>query len=391
MTIPSKTFPQFTGDMTTQWGAAIGQVPSLSPGSMLLSIFESVAAQLDFLQAVAQAITLLSRASTSVGSDLDTWMADFNFPRLPATFAVGPVVLLRNSPAPAVVGVQAATLNSSGVYIGGGLVQTTGGAIVYQLIPDTAQAAYNAVSNTYQFSIGSTAITATAQALVAGASYNVSAGPPGLSQLGSQMAGVDSVENLVPIDDGSDAEPDPAFRARFILYLSTLARGTKAAILAAAAVQQGLNQATQENVLTGGQIQLGSFTVFTDDGTGAPPASLLTTVYGAIDRVRAFSVQPFSVGPNILNALISLSVRLAPNILLGTVQALIQAAVAEAVSNLNTNDTLFVQTVNSAAMTVAGVVAVQPGTTINGLASDLVPAPSFEIRSGVNSISVGQY
>lgn len=390
MTIPSKTFPQMVQDMVTQWGSSTGRTPSLTQGSMILAIFESVAAQLDFLQAMAQAITLLSRAATSTGGDLDTWMADFNFARLSATFAVGPVQLLRNTPAAATISVPAATLNSSGVYIGGGLVQTVGGAIVYQLIPDATQSSYNATSNSYQFPVGATSITATAQAVSSGSAYNVTVG--NLSQLGSQMSGVDAATNTVPISNGVDAETDAAFRARFVLYLSTLAKATKSAILAACqGVQQGLQIATQENVTAAGTPLNGSFTVFVDDGTGHPPQSLLNTVYAAADSVRAFSVQPFVVGPNILTATIVLAVRLAPGYTLGALQTAVVSAVAAVVNQLATNATLFVSAVNAAASSVVGVVAVQSGTTINGFAADLVPPPSYEIRTSATTITVGSY
>lgn len=389
MTIPSKSFPQFVQDMITFWGGAIGRTPQLSAGSMLLSVFESVTAQLDFLQAQAQAIVNLSRAATSEDGDLDTWMADFNFGRLPATFAVGPVVLQRNTPAAATIGVSAAQL-IGGVFVGGGLVQTIGGAITFQLIPDTAQASYNQTSNIYQFPIGSSSITVTAQAVVSGSTSNVSAGA--IAQIGSQMAGVDTVTNIVPINNGVDQESDPNFRARFILYISTLAKATKAAILAAAGgVQQGLQTAAQENVLANGSPQPGSFTVFVDDGTGSPPQSLLATVFAAVDAVRGFSIQPFVAPPNIVLATIVLAVRPGAGATLGALQAPVQAAIAAAVEALSTNDILFVQTVNDAAMSVAGVIAVQSGTTINGFAADLEPTAGFEVRTNTGIISVGSY
>lgn len=390
MTVPSKTFASFVQDMTTQWGASINQSPVLSAGSMLLAIFESVSSQLDFMQAVADAIVLLSRAATSTGGDLDTWMADFNFARLPATYAVGPVELLRNTPASSIVTVPAATLNSSNVYVGGGLVQTLGGAIVYQIVPDTSQTAYSASSNSYQFPIGSTSITVTAQAVTGGSASNVGIGA--LVQLGSQLAGVDASNNTVPINNGVDAEADDAFRSRFVLYLSTLAEATKSAILAACrGVQQGLQVATQENVQANGSALLGSFTVFVDDGTGNPPQSLLNTVYQAADAVRAFSIQPFVSAPNIQTATIVLSVRLAAGYTLGGLQTAIKTAVVAVVNSLNTNDTLFVYAIDTAAGSVPGVVAVQPGTTIDGFASDLTPNQSYEIRTTSSLTTVGSY
>jgi uncharacterized phage protein gp47/JayE len=388
MTIPSKTWGQFVQDMTNAWGASLGIVPVLPPGDFLLAVFESFATQLDFLQAQAFLILTLTRAATSTGADLDTFFADFDFPRLPATFATGPVIFSRNLPASSPTPIGAATL-VGGVYQGGTLVQTVGGANVFRVVPDTTQTTYDPISNNYVLPAGATSLQATVVALVAGSSSNIA---PGALQLGSQLAGIDTVLNQVPIANGVDQESDAAYRARFILYLSTLAKATYSAIIAAAqGVQQGLQISAVENQTPQGTPQLGCFTVFVDNGTGSPGAALLAAVYAAVDVTRAFSIQPFVAAPSIVNATVVLGVRLAAGTTLAAVQALVGAAVAEVADELPAGATLFVSAVEQAALTVPGVLAVQPGTLVNGVAADLVPSPISEVRIALSNVQVGQY
>ena len=104
------------------------------------------------------------------------------------------------------------------------------------------------------------------------------------------------------------------------------------------------------------------------------------------------AVQPFVAGPNVLAVTISLNVRLASGALIGTVGPLVQAAIVASTNILLTAATLFVSAVEAAALSAAGVAAVQPGATLlNGSNADLVPASNQEIRTATGSITVGTY
>ena len=390
MTIPTKTQNQFVGDMIASWGSALQIAPVLPQGDFLLALFESVSTQLTFLQAQAVLILALTRAATSLGPDLDTWMADFNFTRLPATFASGPVVLGSLQPVAAPVFIPAATL-VGGVYQGGTLVQTAGGGVVFTVIPDTTQSAYSAVSNAYIIPAGATSITASVQAVVAGTSGNVAIGS--ITQLGSQQGGVSLVNNLVPFSNGFNAESDAAFRARFILYLGTLAKATYAAILAAAqGVQQGIQVSPVENTTPQGTTQLGSFTVFVDNGTGAPPASLIAAVFAAVDATRAFGIQDYVVAAQTTQVFVVLNIRAAPNYVLGTLQNLVKNAVVAAVNTLAAGAVLTTTLLFQTAMSITGVSEVQTAAiTINGSNTDFVPSPIQEARATSATVTVGTY
>lgn len=379
MTLPTKTIAEFTSDMAATFAAQTGYTGTFTSGDVLLAWWQSVSVQLDYLQAQVQVVLALARAQTSSGPDLDTWMAQFNFFRLPATFATGQQ--------------QFSNAVASGTQVNipvGTIVQTVGAGIQYQLVADDLQASYSAAANAYILPAGQTSVIGTVQALVGGSGSNVLANT--LVQFGTNAPGVSTTTNPEPITNGVDAESDADFRSRFILYLATLAKATRSAILAAAqSVQQGLLINLLENEQPDGTPLLGSFTVIADDGSGAPPLSLLNSIYAAVDAVRAFSVQPFVTGPSQVIATISLTVRIVTGATAATVITAVQNAVAAAVNELAPGDTLYVSTVWQAAVSVASVAAVGPVITINGAQADLIPTPEQEARTTVGDVTVGIY
>lgn len=368
--------------MIATWQAQTGLSVPFTSGDPLLAFWQSVATQLDFLQAQIALVLSLARASTSTGADLDTWMAQFQFFRLQAvpgtaaeTFSINAVSAV-NIPVPA-----------------GTLVQTVGGDILYEVVADTGNPAWNATVNGYILPVGALSVNATVQAVIPGSGSNVAANQ--LTQFGSSVPGIASCTNPSPIINGVNAETDAAFRSRFILYLATLAKATRAAILAAAgSVQQGLLIALLENQQPDGTALLGSFTVIADDGSGNPPVSLLNAIFSAVDAVRAFSVQPFVVPPTSLLAAISLAVHLAttPGLVPAAINTAVQNAIAAMVNQLPPGGRLNGSAIITAALSVTGVLAVNPASiSINGLPSDLIPTIQQEIRTTVSSVIVSNY
>ena len=389
MTISSETPQQAVDSMTAAFASVTGVDPVFVSGDPTLAIFQAASIQFDYLQAVIQTVLALARAQTSTGADLDSWMAQFAFTRLPSTFAEGPVTFSANNPAVNPVNIQAATL-TNGVYSGGTVIQVADGSIQYQVIPNTTLSTYNATSNSYVLAAGQTSLTASAQALVAGSAYNVSASA--LVQIASPLPGIDAVTNGASITNGADPESDAAFRSRFVLYLATLAQATSAAILAAAlSVQQGLQVSLVENQNPGGGTVMGAFTAFVDDGSGSPPSQLITNVFNAVNAARAFSVQPFVSAPNITTGIVVITIRVAGGFNPVTVAAAVKSAITTATDALLAGATWYVSTVEGAALSVLGVTSVQPGTTLNGSNADLTPAANFEVRTAVSHITVGTY
>lgn len=370
--------------MIATWSVQTNTSMIFSDGDPLLAFWQSVAAQLDFLQAQVQLVLSLSRAQTSTGADLDSWMAQFNFTRLPSTYATGQEQFLRLTPA-----------SSNIIVPAGAVVQTVGGGIQYQVVADSDDVNWDAAAGGYILATGQTSITPTVQALLGGTASNVLANT--LTQFGSSVPGIDQVTNPEPITNGVDAESDAAFRSRFILYLATLACATESAIIAAAqGVQQGVLLGIVENAQPNGTPLLGSFTVIADDGSGNPPAALLSAIFNAVDAVRAFSVEPFVVPPTQVSAVIALSINVAASLPSSLTTAIIntnvQNAVAAMVNVLGPGVRLDGSAVITAALSVTGVAAVSPSSvTINGSTADLIPIISQEIRTTTTNVLVSNY
>lgn len=383
MALPSKNFQQFVSDTAAAWAAILGFQPTLQPGDALLALMESVCAQMVFIQAQIQIVNNLTRAQTSTGADLDSWMAQFNFTRLPASFDTGSVTFTK------------LTAAASQVLIPVGLqVQTAGGAIVYTVVGDNSQPTWNPTFNAYVLAPGQTSLTATVQAVVAGTSSNVAIGQ--ISQIlgGSSSAGIDQVSNGAPITNALNAETDDAFRARFIGYINSLSKATYGAIVSAIqGVQQGLLFTLQENVDTGGNFRPGEFVATVDDGSGNPPVSLVNAVQTAINAVRGFTILAEAVAVNIINSVIFLAIRVDPTFVSVDVEEAVAAAVVAAVNNNPLgNSPLFISFINDTALTVPGCKGVQPGTTtIDGVAADKVFTEFQAVRTAIGSVTVGTY
>lgn len=380
MTIPQKLITDFVSDMVTVWSAETQTSPVFTDGDPLLAFWQSVSTQLDFLQAQIQLVLALARAQTSSGADLDTWMAQFNFTRLPANFATGPETFIRLTPSANQIVVPA-----------GALVQTVGGGIQYAVVEDDSEPTWSTAAGGYVLAAGQLSLTATVEALVGGSAGNVLADQ--VTQFASSLPGIDQITNPAPFTNGADAESDVDFRQRFILYLATLAKATRSALLAAAtSVQQGLQISLLENQQPNGLPLLGSFTVVADDGSGNPPTTLLNAIFNAVDETRAFSVQPFVVQPSAIQVLIALAINMTNGSFSATTNTAVQNAIATMVNQLPPGGRLNGSAIITAALSVPGVAAVNPASvTINGGTSDLIPNISQEVRTTVNNITVSVY
>src|SRR5579875_264527 len=93
--ISSLSFQQIVQNFTAAAQAAAKVLLDFTVGSIDLALAEATAAVALWLQALALQVLGLTRAATSNGSDLDSWMADWNFTRLPAVAATGSVTFSR--------------------------------------------------------------------------------------------------------------------------------------------------------------------------------------------------------------------------------------------------------------------------------------------------------
>lgn len=339
----------------------------LSVGSVLLAIVQAVSGIFLWLQGIILQVQGLTRASTSQGSDLDTWMADFNFPRLGAVYASGNVTFAR------------ATATQQAVVFVGATVQTSTGTS-FIVGTDTTNPLYSSAYLGYVLPINTASATVPVTAAVAGTTGNVIAGS--ITVITSPIPGIDSVTNANEFTNGFNAELDSAYISRFQIYINSLSGGTNDAIISAVkAVQTGLFVQLVENTIYPNTPQLGAFFVIVDDGSGNPPASLLTAVQNAIDKARP-TTSIFGVfGPtDLLVTAVGTITSLA-----GYVHSDVTTAVATALETyINTLDdgaTLEFTGIFPVVRAVPGVDnAILSTFMINGAQLDIVPAPYQVIK-----------
>jgi uncharacterized phage protein gp47/JayE len=312
---------QIVSDMAAAAQAAAYQINpadplTISPGSPFLVIFEAVSGVFLWLQAYALSLLLFARAATSNNSDLDSWMAQFQFARIGALAATCSTVILTRLSAS-----QPVTI------VPGGTVQTADGSQQFGVVVDTTQSAWNAGAGGYVMAAGTTSCQVTVQALVSGAGGNVAAGT--ITAFASGIVGADLVNNTGAATGGASAENDPSFRARFWNYLQYLFRATGAAIqYAVQSVQVGAEVILVENYDEAGNWRPGYFYGTCDDGSGVPPASFVTAAAAQADATRALGVAFGMHATTRLTVNVSAQISVAAGFNVGAVEGAAQTVVA---------------------------------------------------------------
>lgn len=340
-------------------------------GAILRAVAEASASTGLWMQYLWLQVLSATRAATSVGPDLDTWMADFGVTRLPAVAASGQVTFSRF------------TATQQALIPVGANVVTADGTQTFTVIADTTNAAYSAAQGGFVIAAGVASLTCTVQALTPGAAGNVLANT--ITLLASAVPGVDTVTNAQPMIDGADAETDAALRARFANFLSTRSRATPLAVqYAIQGVQQGLQFTIQENVEPNGTTQMGNFVVTIDDGSGYPSSSLLAAVTTAISAVRpigsTFTVQ----APVVTTASVQLTIA---SVNKPALLAPVQAAVLAYIDGLGVGATLAYSRIATVAYGVDASITNVSGVTVNGSTADITVGQSGVVKAGTVTVS----
>ena len=210
---------------------------NLAVGSVLRALLEAVAATLLWLQGLVVYVLTLTRAATSSGADLDSFVADFGLTREPAVAATGTVTFTRF------------TTSGQALVPFGAAIQTADGTQNFIVETDSTNAAYNAGLGGYV--LANTVASATVPAIAAtpGSAGNVLAGS--ITSINQPIPGIDTVTNTAGLIDGLDAETDAALRSRFVLYFASLSKATLTAIESAIEnVQQGLQYTSPRTMTT---------------------------------------------------------------------------------------------------------------------------------------------
>lgn len=298
-TLASKKFSTLVSDFAAACQGSSSTLVDYTIGSVLRAIAESSAGNSLWIQGLAFQILTAARLSTSIGTDVDTWTADFmpnapgsTTPRLPSKQAIGTLTFSRFSADQSAlipIGSQASTTDLSAIFV---------------VVADQSNFAYRTDVNAYLVSPGVTNIDVPVQALVPGTASNVLAGT--VTLLRSTIPGIDTVNNSLPMNAGLDAETDAQIKARVPLFFESLARSTEKAIgYAISIVQQGLNYSIIENEQYSGQADIGYITVVIDDGTGSPSTTLIQSVTNSVDLYRAQGTRFGVFPPTLIGATIS--------------------------------------------------------------------------------------
>jgi uncharacterized phage protein gp47/JayE len=298
MNLNLKGFSQLIEDMSAALQSSATTLVDVSVGSVIRAIFEANASVVLWIQWLILQVLQTTRASTSIGSDLDSWMLDFGLGRLPAVPSTGIVTFSRFAP------------NLSATIPVGSIVKTSDGSLSFSVTEDNALSIWQPASLRYIIPSGVPSADLPVMCITPGSMGNVLSGT--INVISASLPGVDQVNNANPLSNGVDAETDQAFRSRFQGYLTSRSRATLGAVQNAIAnVRQGLDVAIEQNTGLGGGPQVGALLVVVDDGTGYPSTDLLSSVASAVDAVRPVGTTFAVVPPQVLTVNVSLTAEFA--------------------------------------------------------------------------------
>ena len=324
-TLPTKDLTTLISDQAVAIQALASQTLDLSTGSVELALIESNAGVGFWIQDLIVALLAVTRASTSKGTDLDSFVADYGLTRNAAVPASGLVTFSRN------------VTTQQAVVLVGAQVETVVGSQIYTVYADNTNVNYNASLNGYVISIGTPSIPVPVKANVPGIAGNASANT--ITQILQGIPYVDSVTNAAAFVNGKDQENNPSLRKRFIDYINSLSKATKGAVqFAVESTLSVTDDVIVENEDINGNPDLGFFYVVIDDGTGSPSTDLIQSVTNAVELVRPLTVTFGVYGPTTVNINISATVTAKPGFVLSDLTAAATTALTNFINDLTIGD-----------------------------------------------------
>jgi uncharacterized phage protein gp47/JayE len=144
-----------------------------------------------------------------------------------------------------------------------------------------------------------------------------------------------------------------------------------------------------ENVAANGSPSPGHFVVVIDDGTGFPPASLLSSVASAVDGTRPIGTTVSVIAPSVLQVSVSLTALVpqqsAPS---STVASAIQQAILAYLDNLPIGGSAAMSRIVQAAYSVSFVIDNVINVTLNGGTQDITVGSMGVIKAGSITVSI---
>jgi hypothetical protein len=365
-TLPTRSFATIVQTLVAGVQGRASKLINFAIGSTLRAIAEGFAGLFLWFQSLVLQLLTAIRLSTSQGTDVDTFTADFmpiipgsqtaalpgGSPRLGAQYASGQVTFTRF------------TAGASTIFIPVGFnVQTSDGSQTFAVTGDPTLGTYTpAIGNApagYTMAAGIASLIVPVEALVPGSAGNIAAGA--ISVISSTASGVspDTVVNNAPFTNGADEESDSALKARFSAYILGLSRGDIYGLDAsidgtAVTVQYKLT----ESYNLDGSWHPGFFFVVADDGSGSPSAAFLQIIKNAVWAVRPLSIWPAVFPPTIIWAEPSLQIQTAPGYDHNTVVGIVEATIVENINALGLGNDLDINRLAAWAYSVPGVTKV---------------------------------
>lgn len=372
MQLPLQTFPTLLQNMAASVQGSAQTLLNLTAGSVLRAILEANASLALWVQWLIVQVLAATRAATSNGADLDTWVGDFGVTRLPGQPATTSLTFARY------------TTGFTASIPAGAQVKTADTLQTFTVLADPSNPAFSAASQVFVLPASASSLTVPARAMTAGVSGNVQAGA--ITLLATAIPGIDTVTNTAPAAGGLDAESDAALRTRFTNFIDSRSRATPAAIAyTIQSLQQGLDFALAENADPSGAQRPGFFTVTIDDGSGAPPPVTLSAVQAALDAVRPLGTQFAVVPPSLIIANITLTLT-TPADTHATAQLAAQNAIIAFTEALTIGAPLAQSRLAALAYAADPSISNVTGLTING-GGDLMPPISGIIRPGTITVN----
>lgn len=373
--LSTRTFDQMVADQAV---AAQAQVPSrgldFSRGTVFRALAEAFASVGMWLQGLVLRVLAATRAATSRGADLDSWMADFFLTRVRAAFSNGEVTFARFTPTLAALIPVKAT------------VRTRDNTWTFQVVADRSHSAWSEEQQGYVLGAGVATLTVPVVALTPGAGGNAAAGS--VTLMSSPIPGVDTVTNAEAMVGGTEAETDEAFRQRFRDYLGSLSKATRPAIdYAVGQVQAGLSWSVLEGQQPDGAPAPATFTLVVDDGTGTPSADLLAKVAAAVEQVRAIGVTYSVIGPVVVTANVTMVLTVTPGVDRPAVVGKVAAALEAHINGLKLGSGLSYTRLTQVAYSASPYVENVTNVALNGGTADIAATPRQAIRAGIVAVS----
>jgi uncharacterized phage protein gp47/JayE len=373
MKLNLKGFSQLVQDMGATLQSSATSLLDVSVGSVIRAIFEANASVVLWLQWLVLQVLQTTRAATSQGSDLDSWMQDFGQTRLPTAPSTGVVTFSRFA------------VNLSANIPIGTVVKTGDGSLSFLVTEDRGLSIWQSSTSGYVLPSGVSSADLPVVCTAGGSAGNVLAGT--INIIAASLPGIDQVNNSNSFSNGANAESDQIFRNRFQNYLASLSRATLSAVLNAIAnVRQGLNVAIVENTAANGTAQIGSFVVIVDDGTGFPSSALLSAVASAVDFVRPIGTRFAVLPPQVYTVNVSLTATLTSTETSTACVASIQNYVSSYLDSLPIGAGASVTRVAQNAYLAGSCVGNITAILLNGSSLDVVPATLSVIKAGQVSV-----